>query len=217
MGCRKIVCIGLNYRDHAAEIGATVPPEPIVFFKATNTITGPGDPIRKPRGSTKVDWEVELAVVIGKPAHNLDNEVEAESTIAGFAISNDVSARDFQLERGGQWVKGKSCPTFNPLGPVLVPRSLVSPDDLDLRLEVNGVRRQRSNTSQLAFGVNHLVWYLSQFMRLDPGDIINTGTPGGVGMSAEPPRFLVPGDVVDLEIDGLGRQQSIVIDEGGTS
>jgi 2-keto-4-pentenoate hydratase/2-oxohepta-3-ene-1,7-dioic acid hydratase in catechol pathway len=204
----KIICIGLNYRDHATESGQPVPDEPIVFFKATNTIVGPNDDLLIPRGSTKTDWEVELGVVIGATARYLGSPDEAVGTIAGYATSHDVSEREFQLERGGQWVKGKSCETFNPLGPWLVPaRDVAEPGELGLRLWVNGEQRQDGNTADLIFNVTYLVWYLSQFMVLEPGDLINTGTPAGVALGIPGQPYLRAGDIVELEIDGLGRQR----------
>lgn len=207
----KVVCIGLNYRDHAAETGAALPAEPVVFMKAANTVVGPCDTVLVPRGSEKTDWEVELAVVIGRPARYLASEAAAAAVIAGYTISNDVSERAFQLERGGQWTKGKSCETFNPLGPWLVPAEEVGDvQDLGLRLSVNGEQRQNGTTANMIFGVHHIVWYLSQFMVLDPGDVINTGTPAGVAMGFPDPKpYLRAGDVVDLEIDGLGVQRQV--------
>ncbi len=201
----KVVCIGLNYSDHAAETGATVPDEPVVFMKDPSTVVGAFDDVLIPRGSQKTDWEVELAVVIGSTARYLGSPDESPSHIAGYAISNDVSEREFQLERGGQWDKGKSCETFNPLGPVLVPAEDVGdPQSLPLRLSVNGVVRQNGTTATMVFGVNHLVWYLSQFMVLHPGDVINTGTPAGVALGLPEHPYLRPGDVMELEIGGLG-------------
>jgi len=205
----KIVCIGLNYRDHAAETGSTLPTEPVVFMKASNTMIGPEDDVLLPRGSTKTDWEVELGVVIGRAARYLDSPAEGLDVVAGYAVSNDVSEREFQLERGGQWTKGKSCESFNPFGPWLVPADEV-PDvnDLRLRLWVNGVLRQDGTTAQMVFGVAHLIWYLSQFMVLEPGDVLNTGTPAGVALGRPDPKpYLRAGDVVELEISGLGRQR----------
>ena len=203
----KIVCIGLNYRDHALETGATLPTEPVIFMKATNTVIGPDDEVLVPRGSLKTDWEVELAVVIGSQARYLASPEAAAGVIAGYTISNDLSERAFQLERLGQWSKGKSCETFNPMGPWLVTADAIAdPQDLGLRLWVNGELRQNGNTGQMAFGVHHLVWYLSQFMVLDPGDVVNTGTPAGVAIGMAEPRYLRAGDVLDLEIDGLGHQ-----------
>lgn len=204
----KVVCIGLNYRDHAAESGQPVPPEPVVFMKASNTVVGPYDPVLIPRGSTKTDWEVELGVVIGKTARYLESPAAALDVIAGYVVSNDVSEREFQLERGGQWDKGKSCETFNPLGPWLVPASDIDdPGKLGLRLWVNGELRQNGSTADLIFDVGHVVWYLSQFMVLDPGDLVNTGTPAGVAMGHPDKPYLREGDVVELEIDGLGRAE----------
>ncbi len=204
----KIVCIGLNYRDHAAETGASIPAEPIVFLKTPDTVVGPDDEVLIPRGSSKTDWEVELAVVIGAPARYLASPDDAAASIAGYAISNDVSEREFQLERGGQWDKGKNCETFNPLGPWILPADEVAdPQALGLRLWVNGRPRQDSSTKEMIFGVHHLVWYLSQFMVLRPGDVINTGTPAGVALGQPDKPYLRVGDVVELEIDGLGRQR----------
>ncbi|MFF5215861.1 fumarylacetoacetate hydrolase family protein [Micromonospora sp. NPDC000442] len=205
----KIVCIGLNYRDHAAETGAALPAEPVVFLKAADTVVGPDDPVLVPRGSTRTDWEVELAVVIGRKARYLPSAEAAMDCVAGYAISHDVSEREFQLDRGGQWDKGKSCETFNPLGPWLVTADEVpDPQDLGLRLWVNGVLRQDGTTKDMVFPVAEIVRYLSQFMVLYPGDVINTGTPAGVALGQpEPKPYLVAGDVVELEIDGLGRQR----------
>ncbi len=211
----KIVCIGLNYRRHALESGMEIPREPVVFMKAPNTVVGPHDDIVIPRRSQKTDWEVELAVVIGRTASYLDDPSDSSDYIAGYAISNDVSEREFQLERGGQWDKGKSCATFNPLGPWMATADeLGDPQQLDMYLEVNGERLQRANTSDMIFSVDHLVWYLSQFMVLEPGDIINTGTPAGVGLGLSPPRYLKPGDLVELGIAGLGTQRSCAVPAG---
>ncbi|WP_349897513.1 fumarylacetoacetate hydrolase family protein [Parafrigoribacterium soli] len=208
----KIVCIGLNYRDHAEETGAAVPPEPVVFMKDPSTIVGPNDRVLIPRRSVKTDWEVELGVVIGTQARYLDSEADADRHIAGYVLSHDVSEREFQLERGGQWDKGKSCETFNPLGPFLLPASEVAdPQNLQLRLWVNGVLRQDGTTANMIFGVRHIVWYLSQFMVLNPGDIINTGTPAGVALGLPDTPYLRAGDVVTLEIDGLGRAQQEMV------
>jgi 2-keto-4-pentenoate hydratase/2-oxohepta-3-ene-1,7-dioic acid hydratase in catechol pathway len=209
--CRpsKIICIGLNYRDHAKESGMAVPPEPVIFFKATSAIVGPNDDVVIPKGSTKTDWEVELAVVIGKRA-NYVSASDALSHVAGYVLHNDYSERVFQLERSGQWVKGKSCDTFAPLGPFLAtPDELGDVHDLSLWLTVNGERKQNGTTRNLVFNVPTLVSYISQFMSLLPGDVISTGTPAGVAMGHTPLRFLQPGDVVELGIDGLGssRQQ----------
>lgn len=209
----KVVCIGLNYRDHAAETGAALPSEPVIFMKDPGTIIGPNDDVLIPRGSTKTDWEVELAVVIAKTARYLDDEASALDCVAGYAISNDVSEREFQLERGGQWDKGKSCETFNPLGPWLAPAGDVAdPQSLGLRLWVNGERKQDGNTADMVFGVAEIVRYVSQFMVLRSGDIINTGTPAGVALGQpEPKPYLRPADVVELEIDGLGRQRQRLV------
>ena len=203
----KIVCIGLNYRDHAAETGAKIPAEPIVFLKTPDTVTGPEDQVLIPRGSVKTDWEVELAVVIGAEARYLDSPEQAKACIAGYAMSNDVSEREFQIERGGQWDKGKNCETFNPFGPwLLTADEIEDPQRLGLRLWVNGDLRQDGTTADMIFGVHHLIWYLSQFMVLRPGDVINTGTPAGVAMGQPDQPYLRAGDVVELEIDQLGRQ-----------
>jgi 2,4-diketo-3-deoxy-L-fuconate hydrolase len=210
--CRpsKIVCIGLNYRDHARETGAAIPTEPIVFFKATSAMVGPNDDLVLPRDSRKTDWEVELAVVIGRRASYVERE-QALDYVAGYALHNDYSEREFQLERGGQWVKGKSADTFAPVGPLLVTRDEVSdPQNLPLWLEVNGERYQQGNTNDMIFGVAELVSYLSKFMSLLPGDIISTGTPAGVGMGSKPQRFLRAGDVCRLGIAGLGESQQRV-------
>jgi 2-keto-4-pentenoate hydratase/2-oxohepta-3-ene-1,7-dioic acid hydratase in catechol pathway len=204
----KVVCVGLNYRDHAEETGAEIPAEPILFMKASNTVVGPEDDVLIPPGSEKTDYEVELAVVLGGRARYLDSPAEARALIAGYAISNDVSEREYQLERGGTWDKGKSCETFNPLGPHLVTADeIADPQDLGLRLWVNGDLRQNGNTKNMIFMVDHLIWYISQFMVLDPGDVINTGTPAGVAMGSPGISFLRQGDIVELEIDGLGRQR----------
>jgi len=207
----KVVCIGLNYRDHAEETGAAFPREPVVFMKASNTVIGPDDVVLIPRASTKTDYEIELAVVIGRTARYLRSPEDADSVIAGYTIADDVSEREFQHDRGGQWDKGKSCETFNPLGPWLVSADAVAdPQQLGLRLAVNGQPRQDGHTKNMIFGVRHLVWYLSQFMVLDPGDVINTGTPAGVAFGANSFPYLQPGDIVELEIDGLGRQRHTV-------
>jgi 2-keto-4-pentenoate hydratase/2-oxohepta-3-ene-1,7-dioic acid hydratase in catechol pathway len=201
----KIVCIGLNYTDHAAETNAAVPTEPVVFMKDPATIVGPYDEVLIPRGSTKTDWEVELGVVIGRTARYLDSSDDAGAHIAGYVVSHDVSEREFQLERGGQWDKGKSCETFNPLGPWLVTADDVpDPQALVLWLDVNGVRRQDGSTKDMIFPIAHVIWYLSQFMVLYPGDLINTGTPAGVALGLPDHPYLRPGDVVELGIDGLG-------------
>ncbi len=208
----KVVCIGLNYRDHAAETGAKLPTEPVIFMKDPSTIVGPNDDVLIPRKSTKTDWEVELAVVIGKTARYLDDERSALACVAGYAVANDVSEREFQLERGGQWVKGKSCETFNPLGPWLVPADDVAdPQSLGLQLSVNGEPKQDGNTCDMLFGVAYVVRYVSQFMVLRPGDVINTGTPAGVALGQPDPKpYLRPGDVMELEIEGLGRQRQLL-------
>ena len=200
----KIICVGLNYAKHAAESGMEVPKEPVLFFKATSSIIGPYDDIIIPRDSQKTDWEVELAVVIGQRASYVE-EAEAMDYIAGYVLHNDVSERAFQLEMGGQWVKGKSADTFAPIGPALVTSDeITDPHNLDLWLNVNGEVMQSSNTSDLIFNIPQLVSYISRFMTLVPGDVISTGTPSGVGLGLEPPRFLNPGDVVELGIDQLG-------------
>ncbi|MET4157014.1 fumarylacetoacetate hydrolase family protein [Agromyces sp. PvR057] len=208
----KVVCIGLNYRDHAEETGAALPAEPVIFMKDPSTVVGPFDDVLIPRNSTKTDWEVELGVVIGTTARYLASPDEALSHVAGYAVSHDVSEREFQLERGGQWDKGKSCETFNPLGPVLVPAADVAdPQALGLRLWVNGEIRQNGTSADMLFSVAHVIWYLSQFMVLRPGDLINTGTPAGVALGIEGNPYLRAGDTVELEIDGLGRAtQSLV-------
>lgn len=208
----QILCIGLNYSDHAAETGQAVPDEPILFTKSPNTLIGPNDDVRIPRGSTKPDWEVELGIVIGSRASYLDSVEQARDVIAGFVVVNDVSERAFQLERNGQWAKGKSAETFNPAGPWLI-----TPDEiddvlaLDMWLDVNGVRRQTGSTSTMVFDPYVIVHYLSQFLVLEPGDLINTGTPPGVGMGFQPPIWLQPGDVMELGIEGLGSQRQNVL------
>jgi 2,4-didehydro-3-deoxy-L-rhamnonate hydrolase len=208
----QIVCIGLNYRDHAAETGQTVPAEPIIFSKSPNTLVGPYDEVRIPRGSEKTDWEVELGIVMGARARYLDRE-SAAAAIAGFVCVNDVSERAFQIERGGQWMKGKSAETFNPAGPWLAtPDELGNVLDLGLWLDVNGQRRQTGSTATMVFDPYFIVSYLSQFMVLEPGDLINTGTPPGVGMGHKPPVYLKAGDVMELGIDGLGAQRQPVVD-----
>ena len=210
-GTGKFICIGLNYSDHAAETGATVPPEPIIFMKATSAIVGPNDPIVIPRGSVKTDWEVELAVIIGTKAKYV-TEAEAMNHVAGFAVTNDVSERAFQTERSGQWTKGKSCDNFGQIGPWLVTRDEVAdPQDLSMWLTVNGEKVQNGSTKTMVYGVAFLVSYLSQFMTLHPGDVISTGTPPGVGLGMKPPRFLKAGDVVELGVQGLGQQRQDVI------
>ena len=200
----KIVCVGLNYRDHAKESGMAVPAEPVIFFKSTTALVGPDDEVIIPKGSTKTDWEVELAVVIGRRASYV-SEADAPKHIGGYVLHNDYSERVFQLERGGQWVKGKSADTFAPIGPfIATPDELGDVHDLSLWLTVNGERKQNGTTRDLVFGVPMLVSYISQFMTLLPGDVISTGTPAGVAMGHTPVRFLQPGDVVELGIDGLG-------------
>jgi 2-keto-4-pentenoate hydratase/2-oxohepta-3-ene-1,7-dioic acid hydratase in catechol pathway len=208
----KIVCIGLNYRDHAEETGAAIPAEPVMFMKDPSCVVGPFDTVLIPRTSEKTDWEVELGVVIGKTARYLESPEDADAVIAGYILSHDVSERAFQLERGGQWDKGKSCETFNPLGPVFVTADQVGdPQTLGLRLSVNGVVRQNSTTANMIFSVRHIVWYLSQFLVLRPGDLVNTGTPAGVAMGQADKPYLRAGDVVELEVDGLGiaRQEMV--------
>ena len=208
----QILCIGLNYSDHAAETGQTVPDEPILFTKSPNTLIGPNDDVRIPRGSTKTDWEVELGIVIGKRASYLDSPEEAREAIAGFVVVNDVSERAFQMERSGQWSKGKSAETFNPAGPWLVtPDEIADVNSLGMWLDVSGVRRQTGSTATMVFDAFFIVQYLSQFLVLEPGDLINTGTPPGVGIGFKPPVFLQPGDVMELGIDGLGSQRQNVL------
>ncbi len=204
----KLVCIGLNYSDHAAETGAKPPPEPIIFMKANSAISGPNDDVRIPRGSVKTDWEVELGVVIGTEAKYV-SEADALDHVAGYCICNDVSEREFQAERAGQWTKGKSCDTFGPTGPWLVTADEIpDPQNLKMTLDVNGTRFQDGNTSTMIFGVRHVVHYLSQFFTLHPGDVISTGTPPGVGLGIKPePVFLKPGDEMHLTIEGLGEQR----------
>jgi 2,4-diketo-3-deoxy-L-fuconate hydrolase len=207
----KIVCIGLNYADHAKESGAAVPEEPVIFFKSTTALSGPDDDVVLPRGSTKTDWEVELALVVGRRARYVTLE-EAPSFVAGYALHNDYSEREHQLERKGQWVKGKSADTFAPLGPCLAtPDEVGDVQALDMWLTVNGETRQKSSTSHMIFGVAHLVHYLSQFMTLLPGDVISTGTPAGVGLGLKPPVYLKAGDVVECGIDTLGRQRQRIV------
>lgn len=210
----KMICVGLNYADHAAESGMPVPPEPVLFFKATSAICGPNDNVRIPRGSSKTDWEVELGVVIGREARYVD-EADAMDHVAGYCIVNDMSERAFQIERSGQWVKGKSADTFGPTGPWLVTRDEVpDPQDLAMWLEVDGHRYQDGSTQTMVYGVQHLVHYISQFMSLQPGDIISTGTPPGVGMGQNPQVYLREGQVMELGITGLGtqRQQTVAWD-----
>ena len=212
-GTGKFICIGLNYSDHAAETGATVPSEPIIFMKATSAICGPNDPVIIPRGSQKTDWEVELAVVIGKRAKYVA-EKDAFDYVAGYCVSNDVSERAFQTERQGQWTKGKSADHFGPIGPWLVTRDEVAdPQSMPMWLTINGVKRQDGSTKTMVYGVGFLVSYLSQFMSLQPGDIISTGTPPGVGMGMKPPTYLKAGDAIELGIEGLGQQRQVCIDD----
>ena len=202
----KIICIGLNYSDHAEETGQKVPPEPIIFAKATSSVIGPNDDVEIPKKSVKSDWEVELGVIIGREAKYI-SESEAHSYIAGYCVINDLSEREFQIEHSGQWVKGKSCDTFGPIGPYLVTTDEVpDPQNLKMWLEVNGKKMQDGSTSTMVYGVNFLISYLSQFMSLQPGDIISTGTPPGVGMGMKPQVFLKAGDIMKLGIEGLGEQ-----------
>jgi 2-keto-4-pentenoate hydratase/2-oxohepta-3-ene-1,7-dioic acid hydratase in catechol pathway len=210
-GTGKFICIGLNYSDHAAETGATVPPEPVIFMKATSAIVGPDDDVIIPRGSEKTDWEVELGFVIGKTAKYV-SEADALDYVAGYCVSHDVSERAFQTERSGQWTKGKSCDTFGPIGPWLVTKDEVAdPQNLGMWLKVNGETVQNGSSKTMVYGVAFLVSYLSQFMSLHPGDVISTGTPPGVGMGMKPQRFLKAGDVVELGIEGLGSQKQTFV------
>jgi 2-keto-4-pentenoate hydratase/2-oxohepta-3-ene-1,7-dioic acid hydratase in catechol pathway len=208
----KFICIGLNYADHAAESGVAVPSEPVVFMKATSAITGPNDNVIKPRNSTKLDWEVELGIVIGKHASYV-SEADAMNHIAGYCVINDVSERNFQLERpGGQWDKGKGCDSFGPIGPYLVTKDEVpDPLNLNLWLKVNGKTFQNGSTNKMVFGPAFLVHYLSQFMSLQPGDVISTGTPPGVGLGQKPPLYLSEGDIIELGIEGMGTQRQVVV------
>jgi len=207
----KIVCVGLNYTDHAAETGAQPPEEPILFLKVPGTLIGPNDDVLIPRTSTKTDWEIELAVIIGRRAHYLPSPDRALEYVAGYSISNDVSERSFQLECGGTWDKGKNCATFNPCGPWLLTSDEVpDPQNIGLRLSVNGVLRQNGTTANMVFSVEYLIWYISQFMVLEAGDIIDTGTPAGVSMGHDEVGFLAPGDVMELEADGLGTQRQVL-------
>jgi len=207
----KIVCVGLNYAQHAAESGMDVPEEPVLFFKATSAIVGPNDPIIIPKGSEKTDWEVELAIVIGKKASYV-SEKDALNHVAGYVLHNDVSERAFQLERSGQWVKGKSCDTFAPIGPfIATPDEIGDPNNLNLWLTLNGEEVQNSSTSDFIFNIQHVVSYISQYMTLLPGDIISTGTPFGVGLGLKPPRYLKDRDVVELGIEGLGTSRQTCI------
>ncbi|MCL6705871.1 fumarylacetoacetate hydrolase family protein [Pseudomonas sp. R2.Fl] len=206
-GTGKFICIGLNYSDHAAETGAAVPPEPVIFMKATSAIVGPNDDVLIPRGSEKTDWEVELGVVISKTAKYV-TEANAMDYVAGYCVSHDVSERAFQTERAGQWTKGKSCDTFGPIGPWLVTKDeIADPQNLGMWLTVNGQKMQDGSSKTMVYGVAFLISYLSQFMSLHPGDVISTGTPPGVGMGMKPPRYLKNGDVVELGIEGLGTQK----------
>ncbi|MGC4392220.1 MULTISPECIES: fumarylacetoacetate hydrolase family protein [unclassified Agrobacterium] len=210
-GTGKFICIGLNFSDHAAETGATVPPEPVIFMKATSAIVGPNDNVTIPRGSEKTDWEVELGVVIGKTAKYV-SEADALDYVAGYCVSHDVSERAFQTERAGQWTKGKSCDTFGPIGPWLVTKEeITDPQNLGMWLKVNGQTMQNGSSKTMVYGVAHVVSYLSQFMSLHPGDVISTGTPPGVGMGLKPPRYLKAGDVVELGIEGLGSQKQTFV------
>lgn len=207
----KIICVGLNYADHARETGAEIPSEPILFFKSTTALCGPYDQVMIPKGSTKTDWEVELAIVIGKKAQYV-SEDEAYDYVAGYCLHNDYSEREYQLERGGNWSKGKGCDTFAPLGPTLVTKDEIADvHNLNMWLDVNGKRFQTSNTDQLIFNVPQVVSYISQFMTLLPGDVISTGTPHGVGLGFKPPIYLQAGDVVTLGMDGLGEQRQEAI------
>ncbi len=207
----KFICIGLNYADHAAETGATVPPEPVLFLKANSAICGPNDAVIIPRGSLKTDWEVELGVVIGKPAKYV-TEANALDYVAGYCVVNDVSERAFQTERAGQWDKGKGCDTFGPTGPWMVTKDeIADPQNLKMWLTVDGVKRQNGSTKTMVYGVKHLVAYLSQFFTLNPGDVISTGTPPGVGMGLKPPTYLKPGQTMELSIEGLGTQKQVTV------
>lgn len=208
----KVVCVGLNYADHAAEGGQQAPAEPILFLKAADTVVGPYDDVIIPPGSEQTDWEVELGVVIGRRAAYLRDEAEALEHVAGYVLANDVSERHYQLERGGQWAKGKNCPTFCPLGPWLLTADEVpDPQAIRLGLDVNGAALQDSSTAEMIFGVAHLVHYVSQFMTLHPGDVISTGTPAGVGAGQKPPRYLRPGDELRVWADGLGEQRTQLV------
>ena len=211
VGTRNFIAVGLNYADHAAEAGRPIPEEPVLFNKAPSCIAGPNDGFDIPRGATRTDWEVELAVVIGSRSQYLELE-SALDAVAGYCLCNDLSERAFQSERGGQWMKGKSAAGFGPIGPWLITRDEVEdPQNIDLWLDLNGERMQTGSTASMIFGVRHLVWYVSQFMVLEPGDIITTGTPPGVGNARKPPRYLKPGDVVELGGTALGRQRQVVL------
>lgn len=209
----KVLCIGLNYSDHAKESGMDIPKEPILFQKGSNTVVGPNDVVIIPRNSTKTDWEVELGVIIGKDARYLDSPDDSLDYVAGYCISNDVSERAFQLERGGQWTKGKSCDNFNPIGPYLVTKEeIIDPQNLKMELWVNGEKKQDGSSSTMIFNVKYLIHYLSQFMTLEAGDLITTGTPPGVGMGQNPPQYLKAGDIIELSIEGLGKQKQVCVD-----
>lgn len=205
-----IMCVGLNYSDHAKEAGMAIPTEPIIFMKATNTLVGPYDSVTIPKNSTKTDWEVELGIVIGKHTSYLADETAAEAHIAGYCVINDISEREFQIEKGGQWTKGKSCPGFTPCGPFMVSQEEIpDPTNLGMRLKVNGKSMQNGNSNTMIFKPNYIVWYLSQFMEFEAGDLISTGTPPGVGMGMNPPTYIKDGDVVELDIDHLGAQKQV--------
>ena len=208
----KVICVGLNYLKHITETGADTPKEPVIFMKAPDSVVGPNDDIVIPPGSTATDYEVELAIVIAKRALYLDSPKDSAAHILGYTISQDISERHWQIERSGQWVKGKSFPTFNPLGPSIVTGDCINPHNLRLWCEVDGVMKQDSNTNDLLFGIDHIVWYISQFMELFPGDIINTGTPFGVGLGFKPPFYLHSGQVVRTGIEGIGEIVSNVVD-----
>ena len=211
-GTRHFIAIGLNYADHAAEAGAPIPKEPIIFSKAPSCIAGPNDNIMVPKASSKLDWEVELGIVIGRRARYIATEKDALAYVAGYCVCNDISEREFQLERSGQWMKGKGCETFGPIGPWLVTRDEIKDvQNLSMWLTVNGEHRQKGSTKTMVFGAAHIVWYCSQFFVMEPGDVITTGTPPGVGLGMKPPQYLKPGDVIRLGIEGLGEQQQKVV------
>ncbi|MDW3652445.1 MAG: fumarylacetoacetate hydrolase family protein [Bacteroidia bacterium] len=211
-----IMCIGLNYSDHAKESGMEIPKEPIIFMKASNTLAGPFDEVIIPKNSDKTDWEVELGVILGKDIYQLANEEEAEAAIAGYCVVNDISERHFQIERGGQWTKGKSCPGFSPCGPYMLSKDETSDvNSLQMSLDVNGQRMQSGNTNKMIFNPAYSLWYLSQFMLLEAGDLISTGTPPGVGLGMNPPTYLKGGDIVELEIEGLGKQKQTFVKQPG--
>lgn len=211
-----IMCIGLNYSDHAKESGMEIPKEPIIFMKASNTLAGPFDEVSIPKNSDKTDWEVELGVILGKDIYQLANEEEAEAAIAGYCVVNDISERHFQIERGGQWTKGKSCPGFSPCGPYMLSKDEISDvNSLQMSLDVNGQRMQSGNTNKMIFNPAYSLWYLSQFMLLEAGDLISTGTPPGVGLGMNPPTYLKGGDIVELEIEGLGKQKQTFVKQPG--